>query len=296
MTDCNDIRKFFHLYYDSEGGAELHFQISDHLATCPQCKAWFAREARTQGLLDDLLARGQVNPSTWQTIEQQLLTDAAVPASRSKGLWMLALAASVIVAVGLWSLTRLGDSDSLGRLAATEHENYVSGSWQAEVVSSSVEEVEQRLRPRAGFAVRCPPRGQAGFELKGGGLCRLKRELGVHIVGEVDRQPVSVFVLPFQSLRAFPQMREHLPAEGRLHECREGRYQMVAGLLHGHVVLVLGRAPRDVLVEILRGYGAHHSGRAAPQNEAPRQRLVAFDSFADVNPTRFAAEATPGSP
>lgn len=267
--NCLEARKLFPLYYDSEGGAEVQFQIGDHLATCPECKAWFAEQTRSEAALADLLNKGQASGELWQRIESQLLaagvTVSRPPAPLRGGVWLLALAASLLMAAyAWWGFFGDASADELARLAAREHESYVAGRWQADVVSESIEEVEQRLRPKAGFAVRCPPRGQAGFRLKGGGICRLETELTVHIVGEVGRQPISVFVLPHESLRSFPSMRDHLPAEGQVHRCREGSYEMVASLWKGHVVLVLGRVKSDVLAEILRGYGSHHAS-AAPQ-------------------------------
>lgn len=264
--NCQDARNLFSLYYDSEGDAELHLQIGDHLAKCPECKAWFNRRMVGEGALADLLAKGTYDAEMWQRIEQQARERAMLnrPAGTapSRRTWLLALAAAFLAAVGFWRVvvqpSSDGHGDPMARLAAVEHENYLRGRWKAEIVSNSVEELETQLRSKAGFQVRCPPQGQAGFQLQGGGVCRLDRQLSAHVVGLVDKMPISIFVLPPESLAQFPHMQQVLQQEGSMHTCREGEYEMVAARLHGHIVLAMGQIDNRVLIEILRGYGNYH--------------------------------------
>ena len=267
---CHEVRRLFPLYYDSEGDAGLQLEIGDHLAICPQCQQWFQDQARCEDGVVRLLTAGDATAETWQAIEKRVLaTEHSGPRSARLRFWtrttaLLAIAASLLLAVILWQPWKARHSGAdLSQLAAAEHERYLHGDWLVEVRSDSVDEIEQALRPRAGFAVRCPPKGQAGFHLRGGGLCRLGGEGGVHIVGDVQDRPVSVIVLPGDALRSFPHMREHLVGERQPHRCREGQYEMVASLLHGHVVVVLGEISPDVLAEILRGYGSHHASTVA---------------------------------
>jgi anti-sigma factor RsiW len=268
--NCHQARRLFSLYYDSEGDAGLQLEIGDHVAVCPECQDWFSRQSHGEDALVHLLSTGDATPATWEAIEGRVRASARPrPRSVRFRFWrvaraLLAMAAALLVAVVLrqWPWAPESGTD-LSQLAAAEHERYLDGRWKVEVQSESVDDVEQALRPRAGFAVRCPPKGQAGFHLRGGGLCQLGRETGVHIVGDVQTRPVSVIVLPGDALRSFPHMREHLVTEKKPHRCREGRYEMVASLLHGHVVVVLGEISPDVLVEILQGYGSHHASNTA---------------------------------
>lgn len=261
---CHEVRKLFPLYYDSEGDAEMQLQIGDHLGLCPQCKEVFERQARYEDALVGALANGEPSPEMWKRIERRTL-EMKRPRKRFAIFQLgsgrlVALAVGLLVILSAWQLTSSDHSDGhLSQLAATAHQLYVSGGWQAEVQSESVEELEQALRSRAGFAVRCPPQGQAGFRLKGGGMCRLGSHQAVHFVGDVQGRAVSMIVLPGKCLQAFPHMRRHLSAEGQTHRCREGRYEMVASRLHGHLVVVLGEVNPDVLESILLGYGRHHA-------------------------------------
>ncbi len=266
---CHEVRKLFPLYYDSEGGAEMQLQIGDHLGLCPQCKEAFERQARCEDALLRVLATGESSPEMWERIEHRTL-EMKRPRKRFAIFQLrtgrlLALAVGLLVMALAWQLISSDHSGGhLSQLAATAHQRYINGDWQADVQSESVEELEQALRSRAGFAVRCPPQGQAGFRLKGGGICRLGSHQAVHFVGDIRGRAVSMIVLPGKCLQAFPHMRQHLTAEGQTHHCCEGRYEMVASRLHGHLVLVMGQVDPDMLKVVLLGYGNHPARASLP--------------------------------
>ncbi len=269
---CHEVRKLFPLYYDSEGDAEMQLQIGDHLGLCPQCKEAFERQARYEDALVAVLAvfpsgggrfpsgggHGEPSPEMWERIEHRTL-EMKRPRKRFAFFQLrpgrlLALAGGLLLTLLVWQLAGNGHSDvQLSQLASAAHQRYVNGDWQADVQSESVEELEQALRSRAGFAVRCPPQGQAGFRLKGGGMCQLGSHQAVHFVGDVRGRAVSMIVLPGKCLQAFPHMRQHLLAEGQTHRCCEGRYEMVASRVHGHLVVVLGEINPDDPESILLG-------------------------------------------
>jgi len=289
---CHEVHKLFPLYYDSEGGAEMQLQIGDHLALCPQCKEAFEHQARYENALVGVLAAGESSPKMWERIEHRTL-EMKRPRKRFTFFQLrpgrlLALAIGLLAMLLTWQLSSIDHSGShLSQLAGAAHQVYVSGGWQADVQSESVEELEQALRSRAGFAVRCPPQGQAGFRLKGGGMCQLGDLQAVHIVGDVQGRAVSMIVLPGKCLQAFPHMRQHLPAEGQTHRCCEGRYEMVASRLHGHLVVVLGEINPDILEKILLGYGSHHTARATQSSWA---KELVFGRKTNTRTTPLASE------
>ena len=283
---CHEARKLFPLYYDSEGDAEVQLHIGDHLAMCPDCRAWFEREARVQDALTGLIARGDVDEAMWRRIETAVVPRRAAQPRNPLHAGIAVLAVSLAIAIGLtfW-LANGGDNPSnvhLSRLAAVEHDRYVKGDWQATLASDSVEEVEGWLREHAGFAVRCPPQGRRGFRLQGGGVCRLHGEASAHIVGDIDGKRISIFVLNGSSLPVFPELQTHLARAGQIHQCHEDPYDMVATQRHGHVVIVMGESDVDALREVLLGYGSHHSQEqqksAARRFPAARRLVLATQS------------------
>src|SRR5919109_5598781 len=101
--NCDEVRLHWELYYDSEGDSELYLRINEHLMECPACSKWFFRQARFEDALSAQLAASSPTPELWERV----LSDAGiVEAARTRG-WaffapFLALAASLLVAVGIW--------------------------------------------------------------------------------------------------------------------------------------------------------------------------------------------------
>ncbi|MDA1229364.1 MAG: zf-HC2 domain-containing protein [Planctomycetota bacterium] len=54
--NCKETRRHWNLYYDSEGDAELHFQLNEHLEHCAECANWFDKQNRLESLIEELSA------------------------------------------------------------------------------------------------------------------------------------------------------------------------------------------------------------------------------------------------
>lgn len=119
-----------------------------------------------------------------------------------------------------------------------------------EYESQSDLDVENYLRQRVSFQVRCPPRRDSGFHVRGAGTCRLDRSQAAYLVGQVDGNDVSIFILPKHALKWFPRQQQEL-ASGSAHRCREGNYQMVMAAIDQSVVLIIGRTSEKRLWDVL---------------------------------------------
>ncbi len=69
--DCHTTRRYWHLYYDSEGDAELHQRVNAHLALCPACAQWFERRSRLEDRLAEKLAGSEATEALWQSVERR---------------------------------------------------------------------------------------------------------------------------------------------------------------------------------------------------------------------------------
>jgi anti-sigma factor RsiW len=259
---CNEVRQHWMLYLDSEGDAELHFRISDHLGMCPACAEWFAKQQRFEQALAERLAAGQATPELWQRVLTRAGVRSAV-ASRRK--WfvlggMLAAAALLLGVVYLLLPRASAPSSDLARVAAGWHERLLQGSVHPDFVSRSDQDVDGYLKSKVPFRVHCPPRTDVNFAVEGAGVCLLNdREEAAYILGQVDQAPVSILVLDRASLAAFPAESAHLRV-GQPHRCREGAYEMVSGIIADNVVVVVGNVPADDLERLLNAYGSYHEG------------------------------------
>lgn len=257
---CDDARRHWDLYHDSEGAAELHMQIGEHLGECPSCAEWFHQESRLEHLIVDRLRAGPETPELWDRI---LVGSGLAKQTEPSRRWMMflgvaACAASIVVAAWLGFGARIpsGSGADLAQLTASWHARLVDGREPVPFLSRSDLEVERYLRQRVSFPVRCPPRRNAGFAVRGSGVCDLAEQPAAFLVGDVGDAPVSIFVLPGESLDAFPHQREAIRREGT-HHCREGDYLMAVTVIDRNVVLVVGRVDEDQLLRVLRAYGTY---------------------------------------
>jgi anti-sigma factor RsiW len=256
--NCNEARQHWNLYHDSEGDAELHFQISEHLALCPHCAEWFSQQTRLEALLAEKLGPQPATPELWN----QVLTRCGLiqPAPARRWLWLAGVAAcaAVLVVALLWTLNRPPNQPSadLAKLTAARHERLVVGEEIPQFESRSDLEVEDYLRKRVSFAVRCPPRKDAGFAVRGAGVCKLGDQPAAYLSGQVGEAPVSIFVLPRDSLAAFPHQQKALRKE-KTHRCQEGQYAMVLGVIDKNAVLVIGQTEPARLEKVLSAYGTY---------------------------------------
>jgi Flp pilus assembly protein TadD len=124
---CNEARQHWSLYHDSEGDAELHFQISEHLATCPDCAEWFSQQSRLESLLVEKLPSHKPTPELWnQVLAGSGLIHRAPP---RRWLWFggVAASAAVLVAAALliWNRFAVQDLLDLTKLIASRHQRPV---------------------------------------------------------------------------------------------------------------------------------------------------------------------------
>ncbi len=251
--NCTEARGHWNLYHDSEGDAELHFQINEHLAMCPACAEWFSRQSRLEGLIADQLRPPPPTAALWD----QMLVQAGLvqPVPRRRWVLFSGLAAcAALVAFVTWLTIRPGEAD-LSRLTAQWHERLLTGTEkvqfrpQGEKGLTPELEVEGYLRKHVSFKMRCPPRKDVGFEVQGGGVGALADRQAAYLIGHVDKQPVSIFILAGNDLPAVQR-------EGT-HRFREGDYQMVLGVVNHNAVVVIGTLDAGRLERVLNAHGTY---------------------------------------
>jgi hypothetical protein len=160
----------------------------------------------------------------------------------------------------IWNRSQALPSPDLAKLTAARHERLVAGEEIPQFESRSDLEVEDYLRKRVSFPVRCPPRKDVGFAVQGAGVCQLAEQPAAYLSGRVDDAPVSIFVMPRDSLSAFPHQQVALLKE-KTHRCQEGQYAMVLGVIDKNAVLVIGRTEPERLEKVLSAYGTYPDHR-----------------------------------
>lgn len=260
--NCQEARKHWDLYYDSEGDAEVHFRVNEHLQRCPECSAWFDAQSRLETSLVEAIAGNGTNED--QRIDWQKVLDAAgVNAGQSRhrwrSNWAVLLVAAATLALALASLaTYMSDSGgpSLTELSADLHRHIATGNLRPDFESDSDLAVERYLIGRVSFPVRCPPRENSGFMVQGAGLSEIDGQPVAYVLGAVEHDAVSIFVLPKGSLHRFPREHNRLE-ELRPQSGRVGGYRVVYSVIDRNLVLVVGSSSPEKLERVLNAYGTY---------------------------------------
>jgi hypothetical protein len=257
--NCNEVRQHWNLYHDSEGDPVLHYQINEHLAECPACAEWFHQQSRLESVLAEKLRAepGTPDPELWDRVLGHC--GLQQPAARRLWPWLASVAAclAVLVTALLWRTVGPGGADTdLAQLTTAWHQRLCEGDEPVEFQARSDQEAEAYLRNRVNFPVRCPPRKDAGFDVRGAGVGELAGQPTAYLSGYVDVEAVSIFILPRESLEAFPRQARALRG-AQTHRCREGSCQMVLRCIDRNAVVVVGRAPSARLERVLAAYGTY---------------------------------------
>lgn len=254
--NCSEARQHWNLYHDSEGDVELHFRIEEHLGSCPDCAQWFQQQSRLEELLVEKLAARPPQAELWNGV---LVASGLVkPAGTRRWVLFSGMAAcAAAVALLVWSVSRSSAfaENDLVELTSRWHERLASGAEPLAFRSDSDLEVEDYLRRQVTFPVRCPPRKDAGFAVSGAGVCWLADQPAAYLAGHVDSTPISIFVMPRDSLTVFPEHRN--ARQGQLSRRRAGSLETVFGVIDRNAVLVVGRTDSATLERVLRAYGTY---------------------------------------
>jgi anti-sigma factor RsiW len=261
--NCDEVRQHWELYYDSEGDSKLYLKINEHLATCQGCAKRFFQQAQFEDAVTARLAAAQPTAEFWQRV---LFETGVVEPATTRG-WSFfspfaALAASLLLVVGIWQFASQRPAAHLSALTAVVHEQLTDEKGQIEFKSLSDVAVEEYLKKRVSFPVRCPPRKDAGFEVSGGGVCTIAGDQAAYVIGHVDNRDVSIFIFPAERLAQFVHERDLLSREA-VHHCREGEYDMVLAKIDRNIVVVIGQGSPEQLERVVRAYGTYPEAPAA---------------------------------
>ncbi len=170
---------------------------------------------------------------------------------------IVATAAAILLAVGgIARNASPSNGSDLALVSARWHDRLQSGEEPAQFASTSDREVEAYLKSRVSFPVRCPPRKDAGFTVCGAGVREVEGRLAAYLSGSIGNVPVSIIILPRDSLAAFPAQLDGLRQRGVMHS-PAGPYAMVVREFDRNAIVVVGRADPPALERVVNAYGSY---------------------------------------
>lgn len=254
---CHEVRQLWSLYHDSEGNAETHLALSRHLSMCLDCEEWFHTQSSFEKKLTARLVERKADPALWAKVYAGAgVTPATRPSKAKVVLAGLAIAALVIAMIWVKSHSWPSRESDLAVAAADWHERLESGQEPFQFTSQSDREVESFLKGRSPFPVRCPPRKDAGFTVRGAGVSQIEGRPAAYLNGTVKDAPVSILVLSRDSLSAFPTQQTALRKHGIMHT-PAGPYAVVLREFDQNAIVVVGRIEPGALERVVNAYGSY---------------------------------------
>jgi anti-sigma factor RsiW len=189
-------------YLDGELQDQEMRSFDAHVRNCPSCSA--DALGRVQMKRSIQAAGKRFTPSA--EFRRRIQKSIATKPQRSFQLgWMLATAATVILVAGTLTSAYLGNRSSRDHVfseIADLHVATLASSSPVDVISTDRHTVKPWFQGRIPFAFDLPELDNSGFSLLGGRMTYLDQTPGAHLIYDVRKHHISVFVFQERSLPA----------------------------------------------------------------------------------------------
>jgi anti-sigma factor RsiW len=199
---CESWKARLDTYLDGEVSEEEMRTFDSHVRNCPSCSA--DALARVQLKRAIQVAGKRFTPSAeFRKRMQQSI--ASKPRHSFRLGWTLAAAAAVVLVVGTLTSTYLGNRsgrDQVFSEIADLHVAALASSAPVDVISTDRHTVKPWFQGRIPFAFNLPQLQNSGFSLLGGRMTYLEQTPGAHLIYDVGKHHISVFVFQERSMPA----------------------------------------------------------------------------------------------
>ena len=189
-------------YLDGELSKEEMRTFDAHVHSCPSCSADALTRVQMKRTIQ--VAGKRFSPSA--EFRRRTQQSIAPKPQRSRRLgWMFAAAMAVILAVGALTSTYVGTRsgrDQVFSEIADLHVSTLASSSPVDVISTDRHTVKPWFQGKIPFAFNLPELENSEFSLLGGRMTYLDQTPGAHLIYDVRKHHISVFVFQEQSLRA----------------------------------------------------------------------------------------------
>jgi len=199
---CESWNTKFDTYLDGEVPQEEMRSFHAHLHNCPSCASDALSRVQLKRAIQ--VAGKRFSPST--SFRQRVQNTIAPKRRRSSRLtWAFAAAAVAILVVATLSSGYLGNRsgrDQVFSEIADLHVATLASSSPVDVISTDRHTVKPWFQGRIPFAFNLPELQNTDFSLMGGRMTYLEQAPGAHLIYDVRKHHISVFVFQERSLPA----------------------------------------------------------------------------------------------
>jgi anti-sigma factor RsiW len=199
---CDSWKATLDTYLDGELSEEETRTFDAHVRSCPSCSADALARVQTKRAIQVAGKRFTPSAEFRKRVQQRI----APKRQRSLRLgWIFAAAAVVVLVVGALTSTYVGSRsgrDHVFSEIADLHVATLASSSPVDVISSDRHTVKPWFQGKIPFAFDLPELQNSEFSLLGGRMTYLDQTPGAHLIYDVRKHHISVFVFQERSLRA----------------------------------------------------------------------------------------------
>src|ERR1700688_4706242 len=198
---CESRKAKLDTYHDGELSAEEMHIVDAHVRGCLACSADALARVQMKRAIQVAGRRFTPRAEFRKRVQQSI---AAKPRRSFRLGWMLASAAAVILVVGTLTSTYVGarGGDQVFSEIADLHVATLASSSPVDVISTDRHTVKPWFQGKIPFAFNLPELQNSEFSLLGGRMAYLDQTPGAHLIYDVRKHHISVFVFQERSLPA----------------------------------------------------------------------------------------------
>jgi anti-sigma factor RsiW len=199
---CESWRAKLDTYLDGEVPEAEMRTFDAHVRNCPSCSADALTRVQMKRAIQ--VAGKRYTPSA--EFRKRMQRKIAAKPQRSLGLgWTFAATAAAIIVVGTLTSVYLGTRSGRNQVfseIADLHVATLASSSPVDVISTDRHTVKPWFQGKIPFAFNLPELQNTGFSLLGGRMTYLDQTPGAHLIYDVGKHHISVFVFQERSLPA----------------------------------------------------------------------------------------------
>ena len=199
---CESWKEKLDTYLDGELPAEEMRSFDAHVRNCASCSADALTRVQMKRAIQAAGKRYTPSAEFRKRMQQKI---AAKPQRRFGLSWTLAAAAAAVIVVGtltsVYVGTRSGRNQAFSEIADL-HVAMLASSSPVDVISTDRHTVKPWFQGKIPFAFNLPELQNTGFSLLGGRMTYLDQTPGAHLIYDLGKHHISVFVFQERSLPA----------------------------------------------------------------------------------------------
>ena len=199
---CESWKARLDTYLDGEVPEAEMRTFDSHVRNCSSCSADALSRVQSKRAVQVAGKRFTPSAEFRKRIQQSI---APKPRRSFRLAWMLAAAAAVVLVAGSLTSTYLGNrsgNDQVFSEIADLHVSTLASPSPVDVISTDRHTVKPWFQGRIPFAFNLPELQNSEFSLLGGRMTYLEQTPGAHLIYDVGKHHISVFVFQERSLPA----------------------------------------------------------------------------------------------